>query len=130
MNSTVHANNRAKGVLILGESLTQGLENTTLYEEKMYSVNFTATRKNFSLILHYNGDNSYLFGNGTKIIKFKAKDSEIVASPVSLGNISEDFSVANMKKTKNGLHGSADYRVTAVDDTLNIHKYLMKENGI
>ena len=43
--------------------------------------------------------NSYLFVNGTEIYKFKAKDSEIVATPLSLGNISEDWSVDNMKKT-------------------------------
>ena len=54
--------------------------------------------------LHYNGANSYLFVNGTEIIKFKAKDSEIVANPLCLGNTSEDFSVANMKK-KEGLYG-------------------------
>ena len=46
----------------------------------------------------YNGDNSYLFVNGREIIKFKAKDSEIVANPLCLGNISEDFPSANMKK--------------------------------
>ena len=55
------------------------------------------------LSLHYNGTNSYLFVNGTEIYKFKAKDSEIVASPLCLGNISKDFSVDNMKKT--GLNG-------------------------
>ena len=47
--------------------------------------------------LHFNGANSYLFVNGTEIIKFKAKNSEIVASPLCLGNISKDFSVNNMK---------------------------------
>ena len=83
--------------------------------------------------LHYNGDNSYLFVNHTEIIKFKAKDSEIVANPLCLGNISEDFSSTNMKKT--GFYGSVfgfsfDYRVTAVDDILDIHKYPMKKNGI
>ena len=31
--------------------------------------------------------------NGTEIHKFKVKDSEIVASPLCLGNISEDFPV-------------------------------------
>ena len=46
MSSKVHANNRAKNILILGEGFTQGLENTTLYAEKMYSVNFIATKKN------------------------------------------------------------------------------------
>ena len=50
--------------------------------EKMYSINFTATKKKFCLSLHYNGANSYLFVNGTKIYKFKAKDSEIVATPL------------------------------------------------
>ena len=46
----------------------------------MYLINFTATRKKLCLSLHYNGDNSYLFVIGTKIIKFKAKDSDIVAN--------------------------------------------------
>ena len=55
----------------------------------MYSVNFTVTKKLFCLSLHYNGENSYLFENGTEIYKFKAKDSEIVASPLCLGNIFE-----------------------------------------
>ena len=50
----------------------------------MYSVNFTVTRKKFCLSFHYNGVNIYLFVNGTEIIKFKAKDSEIVASPLCL----------------------------------------------
>ena len=89
---------KTKSILILGEGFTQRSEDTTLYAEKMYPINFTATRKKFCLCLHYNGDNSYLFVNGTDIIKFKAKDSEIVANPLSLGNISEDGSSANMKK--------------------------------
>ena len=46
--------------------------------------------------LHHNGANSYLFANGTEIIKFKAKDSEILATPLCLGNISKDFSADNM----------------------------------
>ena len=50
------------------------------------------------LSLHYNGGNSYLFVNGTEIIKFKAKDSNIVASPLCLGNISKDWSVDKMKE--------------------------------
>ena len=86
------------------------------------------------LSLPYNGVNSYLFVNSTEIHKFKAKDSETVASPLCLGNISKDFSVDNMKK-KTGLNGyvydfSVDYDATAVDDILDIHKYLMEKNGI
>ena len=65
----------------------------------MYSVKFSGTKARSSLSLHYNGDNSYLFANGKEIIKFKAKDSEIVEDPICLGNISQDFSESNMKKT-------------------------------
>ena len=46
----------------------------------------------------HNGANSYLFVNGTEIYKFKAKDSEIFASPLCLGKISKDWSTDNMKK--------------------------------
>ena len=70
--------------------------------------------------MHYNGANSYLFVNGTEIYKFKAKDSEILATPLYLGNISRDFSVNNMKR-KPGLNGyvyefSVDSDAIAVDD--------------
>ena len=83
--------------------------------------------------MHFNGADSYLFVNSTEIIKFKAKDSEIVATPLFVGNISKDFSVDNMKNT--GLNGyvydfGVDYDAIAVDDILDIHKYLMKKNGI
>ena len=57
----------------------------------MCSDNFSDHREKYCLSLHYNGANSYLFVNGTKIIKFKAKDSEIVATPLCLGNISKDW---------------------------------------
>ena len=112
-----------KDILILGKDTTQGLKHA-LSAEKMYSINFTENNKKFCLSLHYNGANSYLFVNGTEIIKFKAKDSEIVATPLCLGNISKDWSVDNMKKT--GFNGyvydfSDDYNAIAVDDILDIH---------
>ena len=66
----------------------------------MHSINFLLTKKIFCLSLHYNRANSYLFVNGTEICKFKAKDSEIVASRLCLGNISKDWSTDNMKKKK------------------------------
>ena len=56
--------------------------------------------KKFCLNLYYNGANSYLFVNGTEIHKFKVKDSEIVASPLCLGDISKEFSVDKMKKNR------------------------------
>ena len=99
----------------------------------MYSINFTVTKKKFCLSLHYNGTNSYLFVNGMEIIKFKAKDSEIVLSPLCLGNVSKDWFIDDMKKT--GFNGyvydfSVDYNITDVDDIKDIQKYLMKKNDI
>ena len=46
----------------------------------MYSINFTLTRKEFCLSLHYNGTNNHLYVNGKEMVKFKAKDSEIAAN--------------------------------------------------
>ena len=135
MSLSTKIDNRKKDILILGEGPTQGLEHThqNMSSEKMYSINFTVTTKKFCLSLHYNRANSYLFVNGTEIHKFKAKDSEIVATPLCLGNISKDWSVDNMKKT--GFNGyvydfSVDYDAIAVDDILDIHKYLMKKNNM
>ena len=101
----------------------QGLGEDSLTAEKMYSNNFTVTKKKFCLSLHYNGANSYLF----------LKDSEIVTRLLCLGNISKDWSVDIMKKS--GFTGyvydfSADYSVISVDDIKDIHKYLMEKNGI
>ena len=83
--------------------------------------------------MHYNGANSYLFLNDTEIYKFKAKDSKVVATPLCLGNISNDWPIDNMKRT--GFNGyiydfSVDYDAIAVDDIKDIHKYLMKKNNI
>ena len=66
--------------------------------KKEYSINFRGQNKKFCLSLHFNEVNSYLFANGVKIYKFKAKDSEINVAPLCLGNVSKDFSFDNMKK--------------------------------
>ena len=80
--------------------------------------------------MHHNGSNSYLFVNGIEIHKVKTKDSEIIAAPICLGNISRDFSVDNMKNT--GLNGfvydfSVDYDATTNDKILDIHKNLIEK---
>ena len=108
MSSSTKIDNRKKDILILGKDPTH-------------------------LSLHYNRTNSYLFVNGKEILKFKAKDSKVISTPLCLGNISKDWSVDNMKKT--GLNGyvydfSVDYDAIAVDDILDIHNYLMKKNDI
>ena len=97
MSSSIHIDNKKKDILDLGRGPTQGLE-STLTSEKMYSINFIVTKKKFCISLHYNGAKSYLFVNGAEIIKFKAEDSEIAASPLVLGNISKSWSTDNLKK--------------------------------
>ena len=73
---------------------------------------------------------TYLFINDTEIHKFKAKDFQIVATPLCLGNISKDFSVDSKKKAELNVYDfSAGYDAIAVDDILDIHKYLMRKIG-
>ena len=130
---SIHATNKTKNILILGRDFTQGFAGATIYVEKLYSISFTKTNAKFCLNLYYNGANSNLFVKCTEVIKFKAKNSEIVASPLCLGNISKEFSINSMKKTK--LNGyvydfTDDYDAVAVDDILGIHKYFMEKNNI
>ena len=44
MNSSTHIDNKKKDILVLGKEPTQRLEHT-LTAEKMYSINFTVTKK-------------------------------------------------------------------------------------
>ena len=73
MVSSVHIDNKNKDILILGEESKQGLDDTTLTAEAKYPINFTRSGKWFVLSLRYNGSNSFLFVNGTKIINSKQK---------------------------------------------------------
>ena len=132
ISSSVHVDNKKKNILVLGIGPTQGLEHT-LTAEKMYSVNFTVMNKIFCLNLHYNGANSYLFANGTEIYKFKAKDSEVVVGLICLGNISKNWSVDDIKRTRfTGyiFDFRVDYDDIEVDNIKGIHEYLMKKNDI
>ena len=119
-----------KNIIILDKGPTQGLEHA-LSAEKLYSINFIENNKKFCLSLHYNETSTYLFVNGIKI--YKLGNSEIVATPLCLGNTSKDWTVDNIKKI--GLNGyvhdfSADFDAIAVDDVLDIHTYLMKKNNL
>ena len=67
-------------------------------QKKKYLINFTEHNKKFCLSFDYTGVNSYLFVNGKEIHKFKAKDSEIAATPLCLGNISNNWTEDNMEK--------------------------------
>ena len=76
MSSSVHVANKGKDILIFGEGQTEGSNDITLTAEAKYPINFTQPRKRFILSLQYNGGNSVLFVNATKVYKFKAKNSE------------------------------------------------------
>ena len=80
MSSSAHANNKNKDILILGKGQRKGLDNTSVIAEAEYSINFSRSERKFCLSLCYNGSNSFLFTNATKIHQFKAKDFEIKIS--------------------------------------------------
>ena len=87
LSSSVHIVNKNKDILILGKGPTHRLDNTTLTAEAEYSINFSRSRRKFCLSFHYNGSNTFLFVNGTKMYQFKARNSEITPYPLCLGNI-------------------------------------------
>ena len=79
--------------------------------------------------MHYIGDDSYLFVNGKRQLKFKAKDDQIVKEILCLGNISDDWTAANAQKT--GHWGEIyDYTSTNIGDIYNVHRFLMKKHNI
>ena len=89
MSFSAHAINRANHIYLLGEGLTQGINDTTIYAEKKYWRNFTEHGEKFVLSLHYNGDDSYLFVNGKQVLKFKAKNDQLVKEKLCIGHFSD-----------------------------------------
>ena len=74
------------------KEFVQGINDTKLYADKVYSQNFTQPSKKFVLSLHYNGDNSYLF-------VIKSKDDQIINEKLCLGNLSTDWTNNEVKRT-------------------------------
>ena len=101
----------------MGKGPVQGIDDTTLYAEKVYSQSFTQPNKKFVLTLHYNDDNSYLFVNGKQELKFKCKtdqSDQLVKEKLCIGNLSNNWSPIEAQKT--GLYGNiydfvVDYKV-------------------
>ena len=121
MSSSIHATNRANNIHVMEKDFIQGINDTTIYAEKLFHNNFTEFGGKFVLSLHYNGDNSYLFANGRQELKFKAKDDQLVNEKLCLGNLSDgdiyDFVV--------------DYRaIIGVRPIYDMHRYLMAKHGI
>ena len=132
MSSSVQIDNKNKDTLILDKGLSQALDDTTLTTWAMYLINFTQLNKRFVLSLHYDGSNSFLFVNVTKIYQFKTKTSEIKDYALCLANISKYFTINDMKKTE--LKGivkmfSVDFNPIDTNDILDIRKHLIKRTG-
>ena len=99
MRFNVHATNRANHMYLMGNGLTQGINDTTIYVEKNYYRNFTDPSKKFLLSLHYNGDDSYLFVNGRQELKFKTKTDQLVKEKLCIGNLSDQWTASKLEKT-------------------------------
>ena len=134
VSSLVHANNKANNIYVMGDLFVQGINDTTMYAEKVYSQNFSQASKKFVLSLHYNGDDSYLFVNGKQELKFKSKTEHLVKEKLCIGNLSDQWTASELKKT--GLHGNiydfvVDYEATVgVGPIYDFHRYLMVKHNI
>ena len=134
MGFSVHATNRANHIYLMGDGLTQGINDTTIYVEKNYYRNFTDPGKKFVLSLHCNGDDSYLFVNGRQELKFEAKTDQLVKEKLCIGNLSDQWTASKSEKT--GLYGNiydflVDYQgVVGVGPIYDMHRYLMTKHNI
>ena len=117
MSLSVHIDYKNKDIVILGKGQTQGLRNTTLTEEAIYSINFTQPNKRSVLSLHYTVRNSLLFINTTEITDteyywFQRILQLIIWKNTGLKEIAEFFSV--------------DFDPIDTNDILDIYRYLIK----
>ena len=131
---SAHATNRANHIYVMGDGLTQGINDTTIYVEKNYWRNFTDPGKKFVLSLRYNGDDSYLFVNGRQELKFKAKNDRLVKEKLCIGNFSDQWTANESEKT--GLYGDiydfvVNYKsINGVKPIYDMHRYLMIKHNI
>ena len=134
MSFSIHTTNRANHIHIMGDGLTQGINDTTIYAEKKYFKNFTEPDVKFVLSLHYNGDDSYLFVNGRQELKFKCKTDQLVKEKLCIGNLSDQWTASESEKT--GLYGNiydfiVDYeQILGVKPIYDMHRYLMIKHNI
>ena len=70
---SVIIDNKNKNILVFGEGPLHDLDNSTTTAEASCPLSFPESGKRFVLSLHYNGSNSFLFFNATKIYRGKAK---------------------------------------------------------
>ena len=134
MSFSIHATNKANHIYLMGDGLTQGINDITIYAEKKYCRNFTEPNIKFVLSLHYNGDDSYLFVNGRQELKFKCKTDQLVKEKLCVGNLSVQWTASESEKT--GLYGNiydfvVDYEeIVGVKTIYDMHRYLMTKHNI
>ena len=133
-SSLTHVNNKANNIFVMGDGFVQGINDMTLYAEKIYSQNFTQPNKKFVLSLHYNDNDSYLFINGKRELKFKAKPGQSIKEQLCIGNLSNQWTTSESEKA--GLYGNiydfiVDYkRIKSVKFIYDMHRYLMIKHNI
>ena len=133
-NSVIHSNNKANNFYVMGKDFVQGINDTALYADKIYSQNFTQPSKKFVLILHYHRNDSYLFVNGKQELKFKCKTKNLVKEKLCIGNLSDQWTTSESEKT--GLYGTiydfvVDYEaINGVKQIYDIHRYMMTKHNI
>ena len=134
MSSSIHATNIANNIDVMGKGFIQGINDTTIYAERLFHNNFAEFGVKFVLSLHHNGSNSYLFANGRQELKFKAKDDQIIHEKLCLRNLSSEWTTSESEKT--GLYGNiyhffADYKdINGVKPIYDMNRYLMTKHGI
>ena len=94
----------------MGNGLTQGINDTTLYVEKKYFRNFRQE------------------------LNFKCKTDQLVKEKLCLGNLSYQWTASKAEKT--GLYGNiydfvVDYeQILGVKPIYDMHRYLMTKHNI
>ena len=118
----------------MGDLFVQGINDTTLYAEKVYSQNVTQPSKKTLLSLPYNVDDSYLFVNGKHELKIKCKTENLVKEKLCTGNFRDQWTTSESEKT--GLYGNiydfvVDYKsINGVKPIYDMHIYLMIKHNI
>ena len=131
-SNSSHSTNKTQNIYVLGKDFVQGINNTTIYAEKIYKTNFAEQNKKFVLSLHYNDKKEFV--NCKEELKFKSSVHYLDRNLLCAGNISSDWSLAN--GTKTGLYGNVyelaiDYvPLSSVKTIYDIHRYLMKKHNI
>ena len=138
--NSIHGNNKKNNIFVLGKDFIQGFatdgSGNTIYADKIYKTNMTEPNKKFVLLLHYNGNNSYLFVNRREELQFKSQSftSTMKSQLFCVGNFSINWT--SIENPKTSLYGNVydlviDYEpLNGVKTIYDIHRYLMKKHDI